>query len=58
MNCPFRVNEIHDVRNSEVTKVNLEFGECYGVQCPYWGLLKSSPYREMDGCRKAEKEVI
>lgn len=57
MKCPFRVNEIHDVRNSEVTKVNMEFGECYERHCPYWGTVEYTPYGELNGCRKVNKEV-
>lgn len=57
MKCPFRINEIHDVKDPNETKVNLEFGECYEHQCPYWGSVEYNPYDELNGCRKVEKEV-
>ena len=50
MKCPYRVNEVH-LCNAE-TYIYKEFGECYGMLCPYWGELEPS----VDGCRKAEKE--
>lgn len=58
MKCPFRINEVHDVSVYDVTKVNMEYAECYGDECPYWGNLDYSPYGPMDGCRRAEKEVV
>ena len=58
MKCPFRINEVHDVSVSDVTKVNMEYAECYGNECPYWGNLDYSPYGSIDGCRRAEKEVV
>lgn len=52
MKCPFRINEVHDVSVNDVTKVNMEYAECYGNECPCWGELEPS----VCGCRKAEKE--
>lgn len=57
MKCPFRLNEIHDVRGNGVTKVNMEFGEYHKNDCPYWGVVEYSPYGEVNGCRKVNKEV-
>lgn len=58
MKCPFRLNEIHDVVDSDMTKVNMEFGECYEEQCPYWGTIKYNVHGNIiEGCRKVNKEV-
>lgn len=57
MKCPYRVCEVHDVHNTSVTSVHLEYENCYGRECPYWGKLNYSAYEDGVGCRKAEKEV-
>lgn len=54
MKCPYRVNEVH-LCNAE-TYIYKEFGECYGMLCPYWGIISYSPCDEHYGCRKAETE--
>lgn len=57
MKCPFRVNEIHAIRDDGEVELLSEFGECYKKQCPYWGVVEYTVYGELDGCRKVNKEV-
>lgn len=52
MKCPFRINEVHDVSASDVTKVKMDFAECYGKLCPYYGVDKKGGW-----CQKVTKEV-
>lgn len=52
MKCPFRINEIHDVSVNDVTKVNMEYAECYGNECPYFGVIGNRGW-----CRKVAKET-
>lgn len=57
MKCPFRLNEIHNVGEFYKTK-NIEFGECYKEQCPYWGTIKYNVYGNIiECCRKVNEEV-
>ncbi len=58
MKCPFRINEVHDVSVCDVTKVNMEYAECYGNECPYWGTIAYTLFNSIDGCRRAKKEVV
>lgn len=52
MKCPFRINEVHDVREFDVTKVNMEFGECYKEECPYCLKVKSVDENNCYICRR------
>lgn len=52
MRCPFRINEVHDVSACDVTKVNMEYAECYQGQCPYF-----KRYHGADLCLKVQAEV-
>lgn len=47
MKCPYRMNEVHDCRDchDEMTLVNMEFGDCYGVD------------NKGGWCQKVTKEV-
>lgn len=58
MKCPFRINEVHDVSVCDVTKVNMEYAECYGNECAYWGTTAYTLFGSIDGCRRAKKEVV
>ena len=57
MKCPFRINKVHDVSVYDVTKVNMEFAECYEDECAYWGQLDYNPNYDEIGCRKVQAEV-
>lgn len=55
MKCPFRICQTTDVHNSCITCVHMDYENCHGAECPYWGEVN---YGEYEGCRKVEKEVV